>query len=190
MPVRRTTAVHRRRAASRRCDALRGAWNTHNQHGAARARSKLVCIASSPKTASAGPPAIAWHVAAGLALVAVADTSLQSRAPKESGLSPIRCPSWGLEHPQPARRGTRAQQARMLSVLPRDSERRRACARLTRARGSGLKSRSRHVIPWPRAKGETPLTSVVPSYRAQADHHQRGAVARAATSRGAPPPER
>ena len=156
-----------------------------NQRGAV---ARAACLhAEPPSLRQRAQARCARHAAAGLELKAAASASHHGRAPNESGLSLVRHPSWGLEHPQPARRGARVQQARMPSLLPRDSERRRGCARLTRSRQFGVRGRSWQVAPWPRIEEERPVTSVVFSYKARTDRNQRGAVARAACLRAEPP---
>ena len=118
--------ARRRREASRRVCALLWARSDHNQRGTARARSKLACCASSRETASAGARAArgtrrwlgvggrSWHVAP------------RPRAEGERPLAGAAPFYERTDRPQPARHGARAQQARVLRLLPRDSERRRA----------------------------------------------------------------
>ena len=124
---------------------------------------------------------------AGLVLEAAAGTSHHGRAPKERGLSPAQrlSKAWA-DHNQ---RGTaRAQQARVLRLLSRDSERRRAALRDTR-RWLGVGGRSWHVAPRPRAEGERPLAGTCPS-RHEPTTTSAARRARVASSRAAPPPQR
>ena len=123
-------------------------------------------------------------------MVAVAGTSHHGRAPKESGLSPVRRPSWGLEHPQPARRGARAQQARMLSRLRRGSERRPACDRLTRGRRSGVGDRCQYVASQLCTEGERPLGGAAPFVGLGTPTTNVARRARAASSYAEHPPQR
>ena len=135
----------------------------HSQRGTARTRSKLECCVSSPETASTVAPAPREPRGAGLALEAAAGTSHHGRAPKGRGLSPSQRSLAGRE-PQPARHRAHAKQARVLRLLPRDSERRRACAARATRRWLGVGGRSWHVAPRPRAKGESPLAGASPFY--------------------------
>ena len=75
--------------------SLYWAWADHNQHGIARARSKLECCVSFPETASAGARALHDTSGAGLASDAAAGTSHHSRPSKKRGLSPTQCPFMG-----------------------------------------------------------------------------------------------
>ena len=128
--ARRTTVLHRRREAFRRCSACSCAHGPiDNQRGTAHARGKLACFATSRETASAVAPVRlprecrlrvgghSSHVAPRLCI-------------KERGLSPVQCHFYGA-WAQYAERGTlRARQARVCRHLPRDSQRSgaRSCA--------------------------------------------------------------
>ena len=129
---------------------------------ARRACSNHAWCASAPDIVSARAPALARHAAAGSALEAVARMSHHGRAPKERSLLLVRCPLVGVSGSQPARRSTRAQQARMLSLFSRDSKRWPTCDCLTRGRRSGVGGRRWHIAPRPCAEGERPLAGATP----------------------------
>ena len=129
LPMRRPSMKHEPTATS-------AAWRTQ----AASPRLRL-----SPDQASAGAPALACHSAAGLALEAIAGTSHHGRQLKKGGSSLVQRP---FATPKPrttcaARRGARAQPARVLRLLPRDSLRRCACVCLTSGHRSRLEAAAR-----------------------------------------------
>jgi len=101
----------------------------HNHRDTTRTRSKLECCVSSLETASTDAPAPQEPLGAGLKFEAAGSTSHPGRAPKERVPS-RRCGIFlrDTSRSQPARHRTRVKQARVLRLLPRDSERRRTCA--------------------------------------------------------------
>ena len=130
--ARRTTAARRKRVASRRCSGRSKIKTYHNQRGTARARSKLARCASSRDTASTVARSRmprerrlilggrSWHVAP------------RPRAERErlpAGVVAVYCAR--ADHNQ---RSTACaqQQARMLHILLRDTERICALAHATR----------------------------------------------------------
>ena len=74
---------------------------------------------------------------------------------------------------QPARHRARAKQARVLRLLPRDSERRRACAARATRRWLEVLGSSWHAALRSCAKGEKYLAGVAPFSRVSADQDQR-----------------
>ena len=99
-----------------------GVWFDHNQRGAARARRRLACCASNPETASTDDaPAPRLTRSAGLALDAATDTSHRSRAPKETGMSPVWCITMAHALTTYLRGAARAQEPCVLR-LPRNRE--------------------------------------------------------------------
>ena len=113
--------------------AFRGAWTDHNHRGAARARRKRACCASSRETASAvvARPHIC-HAKIGCVLEArsrqVAAQSCTEWEPSCwcSGLP------WRMDRSQPSRSDARATQVRVLRLNPRDSQCNGAPVRLRR----------------------------------------------------------
>ena len=83
-------------------------------------------------------------------------------------------PLLGMGRPQSARYCARTQQARVLRLLPRDSERRRACAARYERSWLGVGRRSWHVAPQSPVKAKRPLANAVFFYGAYADHNQHG----------------
>ena len=79
-----------------------------------------------------------------------------------------------MDQSQPARHGARAWQARVLRDLPRDRQRSATRARLPRESRLCVSRRSWHVAPRSCAKGDRPLTGVVPFCSARIDRNQRG----------------
>ena len=111
------------------------AQSDHNRRGTAHARSKLVCCASSPVTASAGAPALGAR-GAGLALEAVAGTSRHGLARKERGLLLARCSVAG--HEQSTTSAAQRERAASSCAKP-PPQRQLAPARLLRVTcGAGL----------------------------------------------------
>jgi len=107
-----------------------GAQNDHNQRGTAHARGKLACCASSRETASAVARSRV-PCESRLRKVEVAPgTSRHDLAPRERGLSSVRCPSIG-HGATTTRAARRVRQACVLRLLPRGSKR---CGAPTRAR--------------------------------------------------------
>ena len=82
--------------------------------------------------------------------------------------------SYGLGRPQPARYGARARQARVLRLLPRDSQCSGAPARATRRSRLCINGRSWHVAPRSCSEREKPPAGVLHLHGAWADHNQRG----------------
>ena len=81
---------------------------------------------------------------------------------------------YGKGRQQPAWHDAREKQARVLRLLPRNSESRRACAWLMRGIRLGVGGGSLHVVPRPRAVGERRLAGAASLYTTKADHNQRG----------------
>ena len=106
---------------------------------------------------------------AGLALDAAAGTSHHGRVQTERDLPPAQSTTVGHEPTQPARHRARAQQARVLRLPPRDSERRRACARAPRhnRRWLGAGRRSWHVAlrRSPKERGLSPARCSFTAHR-------------------------
>ena len=98
---------------------------------AARARGKRTCCASSPKRGSAVAHKRATRASGREVVAALArgSTAFHRRRAASRSCSAL---SQGVERPQPARRGARARQARVLRLLPRESQRSGAQARYTR----------------------------------------------------------
>ena len=69
--------------------------------------------------------------------------------------------------------GAHTLQARVLRLLPRDSERRCACAARDTRHWFGIGGHSWHVAPRARVEGERPLKQEVSFQRAQPDYGQR-----------------
>ena len=111
--------------------SLLGVSQPHPSRRGARVQNARV-LRLIPATASAGTPAPRETQDDGLALEAAACTMHHERAPKERGLWTAQCAfvprRYHAGRPQPARHGANVQQARVLRLIPSDSERRHVCA--------------------------------------------------------------
>ena len=81
---------------------------------------------------------------------------------------------YDMERLLPAQHGARASQPRVLRLLPRDSDRNGAPARLPGESRLCVGGRGWHVAPRSYAEGERHLARVVPLYKVCTDHTQRG----------------
>ena len=134
---------------------------------------KLACCASSPESARAVACSCARRAKSGCVLEASANTP-HGLAPKERGLSPVHCLSSGADRPEPARYGARASQARVVRLLPRESERSGALACAPRKSRLCVGGRSWQVAPSSCTEGDRPVAGAVPFHRIHADYNQRG----------------
>ena len=166
-------------------------WHEPTTTSAARrARAASSSAAPPPKRQRAQARALRVARGAGLALEVAAGTSHHGRAPEERGLSPAQCPFEATGRPQPARHGARAQQARVLRLLPRDSERSARAARVTRGAGLALEAAAGTSHHGRAPKREASRRRSVLSYEHEPTTTSAARRARAASSSAAPPPKR
>ena len=86
----------------------------------------------------------------------------------------MHCLSSGADRPEPARYGARASQARVVRLLPRESERSGARACAPRKSRLCVGGRSWQVAPRSCTEGDRPVAGAVPFHRIHADYNQRG----------------
>ena len=166
------------------------AWSDHSRRGAARARGKRACCASSPKRGSAVAhkrATRASRLTKWTPQLARGSTALHRRRAASRSCSAL---PWGMERPQPARRSARARQAHVLRLLPRERQRSGAQARYTRKPahevGAAAGTWEHGLAP---KKGGLSLVQC-PSIGHGATTASAARRARAATARAAPPPQR
>ena len=84
--------------------------------------------------------------------------------------------SSSADRPQSARYGARASQARVVRLLPRESERSGALACAPRKSWLCVGGHYWQVAPRSCTEGESPLAGTVPFHRVRANYHKRGAA--------------
>ena len=140
---------------------------------ARRAHAASSRAAPPPEIERAQWRARACHVDAGSFFEATAGTSYHGRAPKERGFRLLQW-AFAVRGPTTTNAARRAQQqARMLSLHLRDTERIGALAHATQ-KSAGPWRLQLIRAPRPRAEGEWLPTGAVAFHRAQTDHIQNG----------------
>ena len=148
----------------------------YNQRGTARVSRKLLCCASSPEIASAVARSCVRRAKAGCVFEASAATSQHGLVPKERGLWPVQCFFQRVRTDANQRGTARASQARVLRLLPRESERSGALACAPRKSWLCVGGHYWQVAPRSCTEGESPLAGTVPFHRVRANYHKRGAA--------------
>ena len=172
--ARRTEAVRRIREASRRCSALLCCMHQQQppRHGvrAQQARVLRLLLRDSERSgALARATRRPDHAASGAQQL----TRRTMSARRRRGAS-RRCNGlpYCMDRPHPSQHDARAQQPRVLRLLPRDSERSGALTRATR-KPADYRRPSWHVAPRPCAEEERPLAGAAPFCGSWTDQNQR-----------------
>ena len=171
--VRRTTAVSRRGGESRRRSFFGRIRTDHNHRDTTRMRRKLKCFVSSPETSSTDAPVPQEPRGAGLSLrPQLARHTTVARSKR--GVS-RRCGTFlrGTNRSLPMQHRARPKQARVLRLLPRDSEHRRACAARATRRWLEVLGSSWHAALRSCAKGQKYLAGIAPFSSVSTDQDQR-----------------